>query len=125
MRATHGFLTEQDIQALIPIVRDQALPSLEVWVAADAADQPIGFMGLDGHKLEALFIAPHHFRQGVGQRLLAHARRLKGPLRVDVNEQNPQAVAFYLANGFEPAGRSATDGQGQPFPLLHLRERAA
>lgn len=124
VRATHDFLAEEDIQTLLPIVRDQALPGLEVWVLCNAAAMPIGWMGLDDHKLEALFLAPDSFRQGGGQRLLAHARKLKGPLQVDVNEQNPRAVAFYLANGFVVTGRSATDGQGQPFPLLHLSESA-
>ena len=47
---------------------------------------------------------------------------LKGPLVVDVNEQNPQALQFYLAEGFQVVGRSELDGGGRPFPLLHLRE---
>jgi len=41
---------------------------------------------------------------------------------VDVSEQNPEALAFHLANGFIIVGRSALDGGGRPFPLLHLRE---
>jgi putative acetyltransferase len=43
-------------------------------------------------------------------------------LTVDVNEQNPEAVAFYLALGFHVVGRSATDAEGRPFPLLRLSE---
>lgn len=122
VRATHEFLSEQDIQALLPIVRDMALPNLDVWVACDDDNAPIGFMGLDGNKVEALFMSPASFRQGGGRQLLAHARSLKGKLQLDVNEQNPRAVAFYLANGFVVSGRSELDGQGNPFPLLHLSE---
>ena len=125
VRATHGFLSEQDIQALLPVVRDQALPHLEVWVLCGEARDPIGFMGLDDNKLEAVFVSPSSFRQGAGRALLEHARRLKGALKVDVNEQNPRAVAFYLSNGFVVAGRSPTDSQGLPFPLLHLAEGSA
>lgn len=121
VRASHDFLTEQDIQALLPMVRDQALPGLEVWVLCEGSI-PIGFMGLDDDKLEALFISPASFRQGGGKAMLEHARKLKGQLRVDVNEQNPRAVEFYLSNGFMVAGRSPTDSQGRPFPLLHLSE---
>jgi putative acetyltransferase len=40
---------------------------------------------------------------------------------VDVNEQNPQGVGFYRHMGFEQVGRSELDGQGNPFPLLHMR----
>jgi putative acetyltransferase len=54
--------------------------------------------------------------------LLERARSLKGSLRVDVNEQNAEAVRFYEANGFHVVGRSAVDDAGRPFPLLHMQE---
>jgi putative acetyltransferase len=38
-----------------------------------------------------------------------------------VNEQNPQAVGFYEHIGFLITGRSTLDGQGKPFPLLHMK----
>jgi putative acetyltransferase len=121
--ATHHFLTEEDIQQLIPIVRDEALPNLEVWVFDDEQLGPVGFMGLDGAKLEALFVSPQYFRRGAGTQLIEFARQLKGPLSLSVNEQNPSALAFYLRNGFEIEGRSELDDHGLPFPLLHLRDR--
>ncbi len=37
-----------------------------------------------------------------------------------VDEQNEQAVGFYLKMGFEVAGRSELDSTGKPFPLLHM-----
>jgi putative acetyltransferase len=54
--------------------------------------------------------------------MIDHARRLKGRLAVDVNEQNPAAVRFYLACGFAVVGRSEVDDAGRPFPLLHMQE---
>ena len=122
VRATHTFLTEADIQALLPVVRETALPALELWVLCADDGEPAGFMGLDGSNVEALFIDPAFARRGGGRMLLDHARRLKGALRVDVNEQNPEALKFYLAEGFEVVGRSDLDSGGRPFPLLHLRE---
>ena len=121
VRATHHFLSEQDIQTLLPVVRDQALPVLELWVLIKE-EAIIGFAGLSEDKIEALFLHPDHFGKGGGRMLVEHARRLKGRLRVDVNEQNPKAVGFYTAVGFEVVGRSETDDQGRPFPLLHMRE---
>lgn len=44
-----------------------------------------------------------------------------GARRLDVDEQNAQAVGFYLHYGFEVVGRSETGGMGDPFPLLHLQ----
>jgi len=121
VRATHTFLTEADIRALHPLVRDHALPALELW-ALEEDGRLIGWMGLDGAKLEALFIDPDHAGKGHGRRLVGHARALKGPLTLDVNEQNPRAVAFYRRLGFRVTGRSDLDGQGRPFPLLHMAE---
>jgi putative acetyltransferase len=122
--ATHTFLTEEDIASLLPVVRDQALPTLELWVLVDADNVPAGFLGLSGNSIEALFITPDRLRRGHGRKLLDLARRLRSePLSVDVNEQNPEALKFYQACGFEVAGRSPVDSAGRPFPLLHLKER--
>jgi putative acetyltransferase len=123
--ATHTFLTAADIAALLPVVRDQALPALDLWVLVDADGALAGFLGLAGRSVEALFIAPERLRRGHGRKLLGLARRLRpDPLSVDVNEQNSEALKFYQACGFEIAGRSAVDGAGRPFPLLHLKEIA-
>ena len=122
VRATHTFLTEDDIQSLYPLVRDHALPALELWVLCDG-ESLSGWMGLSASKLEALFLAPEFTGRGGGRALVKHARQLKGPLTVDVNEQNPEALRFYEACGFEVCGRFATDDGGRPFPLLHMRER--
>jgi putative acetyltransferase len=122
VRATHTFLTEADIQHLLPLVREHALPNLELWCLCADKGVIAGFMGLHDNSIEALFITPEHLRKGGGKLLLEHASKLKGiPLKVDVNEQNPAAVSFYVANGFRVVGRSPLDGGGRPFPLLHMR----
>lgn len=121
VRATHHFLSDDDVRSLLPVVRDQVLPALELWALVDK-ELVIGFAGLSGDKLEALFLDPDHSGKGGGRMLVEHSRRLKGPLTVDVNEQNPGARRFYETLGFEVVGRSETDGQGRPFPILHMRE---
>ena len=125
VRATHAFLTEEDIQALLPEVRDVALAKLELWVLCSQNNRPIGFLGLSGSTIEALFLAPEFFRSGGGRMLVDHARRLKGSLKVDVNEQNDAALRFYESCGFAVTGRSELDSSGRPFPLLHMRETRA
>jgi putative acetyltransferase len=126
VRATHEFLTEDDIVGLRPHVaralRDDAL---ELWVLAGAGDVPVGFMGLAGDDIAALFLEPAHRGRGGGRRLVAHAQALRGgELTVDVNEQNPAARGFYEALGFVVAGRSPLDPDGRPFPMLHMRRPA-
>jgi putative acetyltransferase len=125
VRATHDFLSEQDIQSLLPLVRDYLAASASgLWVLCADGGAVMGFMGMAGNKIEALFLGPEHHRRGGGRRLVRHAQELCGELTVDVNEQNPAAVRFYEACGFVVEGRSERDDMGRPFPLLHLRLRA-
>ncbi|MBB5517907.1 acetyltransferase [Amphiplicatus metriothermophilus] len=125
VRATHDFLAEEDVIAIREAVRAHALPALELWLARDGKGAPVGFMGLAGNSVETLFIDPDWFGRGLGRAFLNHARALRGPLRVDVNEQNPGALAFYRKCGFVETGRSAVDSDGRPFPIIHLAESAA
>ncbi len=66
VRATHTFLSEEDIQSILPVVRDHALKELEVWVLVADGGPLMGFMGLSGNRLEALFLAPEFLRRGGG-----------------------------------------------------------
>jgi hypothetical protein len=56
VRATHAFLSEDDVQDLMPLVRDKALPALELWVLVEG-QAIIGLVGLSGNKIEAAMIA--------------------------------------------------------------------
>ena len=53
--------------------------------------------------------------------MFAHSVLHMEATKVDVNEQNEQAVGFYLKMGAEVIGSSELDGLGKPFPLLHTR----
>lgn len=123
VRATHHFLAEKDIQELRVLVRDQALANLDLWVLTHQ-DVPAGFMGMDGNHIEALFVDPSHHRKGYGSLLLHHAESMHAELLLSVNEQNPAARHFYEQMGFTIVERSEVDGQGRPFPLLHMRRPA-
>jgi aminoglycoside 6'-N-acetyltransferase len=120
VRATHHFLGEPDIDFLRPLIVD-ALFGLERLVGIrDGSGELVAFLGTEGKKLEALFVDPAWFRGGLGARLTRHAIDTLGVTDVDVNEQNPGAVAFYHRQGFHVIGRSALDSTGRPFPILHL-----
>lgn len=120
VRATHHFLQASDIDALLPQLRDHYFPAVELWVAVDAEDRPQGFLGLNESHVEMLFIDPDLRGQGIGSALLDHARQSHKVVSVDVNEQNPEAAGFYRHYGFVQTGRSPLDGEGRPFPLLHM-----
>lgn len=125
VEATHAFVSDADIQAFKPLVRDYlASNETEFWVLCDADGAVAGFMGMAGPEVESLFLAPEFHGRGGGRRLVEHARTLHGELTVDVNEQNAAAVGFYQACGFVVEGRSELDGSGRPYPLLHMRRAA-
>ncbi|MNQ49299.1 putative N-acetyltransferase YjaB [compost metagenome] len=121
VRATHHFLSEDDIQFFKPLVRDAYLDSVQLACLRDATSRIAGFIGTAGENVEMLFVDPARHGQGIGRALLEHALA-EGACKVDVNEQNPQAVGFYLRLGFVQYDRSEVDGSGKPFPILHLRK---
>jgi putative acetyltransferase len=121
VRATHHFLTEADIQYIKSLVGDDLAQVETLLGVRDGDGQVIGFIGVEGDEVGALFIHPAWRGQGIGRRLFTYAVETLGATKVDVNEQNDQAVGFYRRMGFEVVGRSAMDGLGQPFPLLHMR----
>lgn len=125
VRATHRFLDDAEIANLRPFVREHYLPGANLIGIRDRDRDDDGtwlaFMGVSGDELEALFVHHDAHRRGIGRRLAEHAIHALGVKRVDVNEQNPGAVAFYERMGFTVAGRSERDGQGRPFPILHMR----
>ncbi len=112
MRATHHFLTEADIQCFKPFVQDELTQLETLACVRDDAGQVVGFVGVEGKKVESLFIHPPWRGQGIGRQLVSYATGTLGATQVDVNQQNGQAVGFYLRMGFEVVGRSAVDGVG-------------
>lgn len=118
--ATHDFLTPED-RAAIGREVEAVLPYAAMTLAVDDRDRPLGFMLIDNGHMEALFIDPEHRGAGVGAIMIDYALAVHPSLTTDVNEQNAQAVGFYEHMGFERTGRSDLDGQGRPYPLIHLR----
>lgn len=119
VRTTHHFLPEAEIDALKPLILEHYFAAVDLVCARD--DTGIaGFCGVHDGNIEMLFLAPEARGRGIGRLLVAHAISRQGATRVDVNEQNAQALGFYQRMGFVVTGRSPLDGQGKPYPLLHM-----
>lgn len=120
VRATHDFLSEDDLATLKPLILEQYFDAVDLWCARAEGGEIPGFCGVHDGNIEMLFIAPHARGKGVGTLLVKHAIQNLGAVKVDVNEQNEQALGFYRHLGFSVVGRSPLDGQGKPYPLLHM-----
>lgn len=117
VRATHDFLTPDDLDAIARQVREDYLPVAGFTLAVDADDRVLGFMGMTDRHIDSLFVDPACHGRGIGRALVAGSKALT----VDVNEQNPGACGFYERLGFAVSGRSAHDDAGRPYPILHMR----
>lgn len=120
VRATHNFLTEKDIESLIPLV-EIGLKEVEHIVCIKDNDSIKAFIGIDKDKVEMLFIEDKYRGNGIGKKLITYAIDKYNVKYIDVNEQNKKAVGFYIHLGFKEFDRSEIDGQGNPFPILHMK----
>lgn len=120
VRASHHFLTEEDIQRLAPFA-GEAIRGIETLLVMYQGNRPVAFMGVENGKIEMLFVAPDSFGSGFGKRLVRLAIEQHHARYVDVNEQNPEAEGFYRHLGFSVFERTETDEQGNPFPILKMR----
>lgn len=120
VRSTHLFLSESEIGQIKEYV-PQALKGVKhLIIAEEVQGEPVAFMGVDGSRLEMLFLSPTKQGKGIGGQLLSLAIEEYGVGEVTVNEQNPQAVGFYEHMGFETYRRTDYDEEGNPYPLLYM-----
>ena len=121
VRATHLFLSEAEIQTIKAYVPQALTGVSHLLVAERAQGQPVAFMGIEGPRLEMLFLSPAERGAGLGRQLLEYRIRHYHLQELTVNEQNPQAVGFYQHMGFETYRRTDCDEQGGPYPLLYMK----
>ena len=121
VRATHHFLKEEDIEYFKPLILNTYLDAVELRCIKNNQGKIVGFSGVAEQNLEMLFIHPDERGKGVGKALLVNSLKEFSVNKVDVNEDNDQAVGFYQKQGFKTYDRSDLDGTGKPYPLLHMK----
>ena len=121
VRATHLFLSEEEIKQIKEYV-PQALSGVEHLIIAECeTGEAVAFMGVEHKRLEMLFLLPEERGKGLGRQLLQYGIQKYDIQEVTVNEQNPQAVGFYKHMGFETYKRTDYDEEGNPYPLLYMK----
>jgi len=120
VRATHDFISEEEINHLKPLILKEYFHQVLLHKYVQDG-QIVGFIGTSSNNIEMLFIDPEFRGKGIGRVLTNFAVIELKIEKVDVNEQNLQAFRFYEKLGFKIIGRSELDGQGKPYPILHLK----
>ncbi len=120
VRSSHHFLKEEDVRFYRSRLKDVYLQAVDLYVIRD--EQIVAFMGLSDDMVEMLFVLPSEKGKGYGTILLNFAFREKHIHKIDVNEENKEAYAFYLNRGYRVVGRDAVDEDGKPYPIVHLEK---
>lgn len=117
--ATHDFLKKQDFELFKQLIPSEFLPHLQVFVL-EQNRQIDAFFSVSDDNLEMLFVHDEARGKGLGTQAVTYVVEILKILKVDVNEQNPQAIGFYEKVGYKKVGRSQLDGMGKPYPLVHF-----
>ena len=121
VRKTHTFLSGDEIKNIKQYV-PLALKDVACLIIAENENSRLrGFMGIEGKKLEMLFLDPEERGKGIGRRLIEYGIKNYNVNEVAVNEQNPEARGFYEHMGFKLYKRSENDEQGNPYPILYMK----
>lgn len=121
VKATHLFLSDNEIEKIKEYVPQALKEVAHLIVIENENDIPIAFMGIEGTKLEMLFIKNSERRKGLGRQLLNYGIKNYNINELIVNEQNPNAKEFYEHLGFKVYKRTELDEQGNPYPILYMR----
>lgn len=121
VKATHHFLSVLEIDSIKSYIPTALAEVSHLIIAKNDDGHAIAFMGVDGCKLEMLFLAPDYRGQGLGKRLLLYGIEHHQINEVTVNEQNPLAQGFYEHMGFRTHKRTKHDEQGAPYPILYMK----
>lgn len=122
VRATHTFLSEAEILKIKEYVPGAICGVETLLVLFDKGENsPLGFMGIENKKIEMLFLSPDARGKGFGKMLIQYGIKNYSAAEVTVNEQNPKAKGFYEHLGFKTYKTSATDEQGNPYPIAWMK----
>ncbi|MFR9165662.1 MAG: GNAT family N-acetyltransferase [Dysgonomonas sp.] len=119
VKATHHFLSEEDFKFYQSKIVEEYFPQLKLYYS-EKNNIIAGFIGVDKNKLEMLFVDDKFRGKGIGKELLLYAVDKLRIKKVDVNEQNEQAIGFYKRFGFIIEKRSEYDGEGKAYPILQM-----
>ena len=86
VRATHSFLSEDDIQLLGPLVKAELSSFSPIHYLRNKDGEAFAFLGVAGSKIEMLFVHAAHRGTGAGRLLSEFAIRVlaMGGIAVDV-----------------------------------------
>ncbi|HJJ04416.1 MAG TPA: GNAT family N-acetyltransferase [Clostridiaceae bacterium] len=121
VKATHLFLSCEEIKNIKEYVPQSLKGVSHLVIIENENNMPIAFMGIEGTRLEMLFIKNSERGKGLGKQLLNYGMENYDINELVVNEQNPNAKGFYEHMGFKTYKRTELDEQGNSYPTLYMK----
>lgn len=101
VKATHLFLSAGEIEKIKGYVPDALKNVSHLLIAENGKSEPVAFIGIEGRKIEMLFIAPEERGKGLGRQLIKYGIENYAVNEVCVNEQTHRPSAFMNTWGSE------------------------
>ena len=120
VRATHHFVTSDEVERLKVLVKEIDFTSYSVHCLI-SEDKMLGFLGGQDKVIESLFLDPDYIGQKFGTKLMDFALNTLKANKVNVNEQNTDAIKFYTKFGFKTYERTEKDSHGYPILKMILK----
>ncbi|MGV6804020.1 MAG: N-acetyltransferase family protein [Ruegeria sp.] len=76
----------------------------------------VGFLAVNGTEVHSLYLSSGARNQGIGGRLLDHAKSDRAMLSLFAFQANTAACRFYERNGFTEAARSSGENNDERLP---------
>ncbi len=120
VRATHHFVNSEEVDRLKELVKQIDFNSFSVYCLI-SENKVLGFLGVEDCVIESLFLDPNYIGQKLGTKLINFAINELKADKVNVNEQNSDAIKFYSKFGFVTYERTEKDDYGNDYPILKMK----
>ncbi len=118
---SYDYILEEEITLFKRFIVEQVFPSVSLHCVKDRNGSISAFIGSKNNKVEMLFVKNALIGNGLGKKLLQYAVLELSCNKVDVNEENKQAIAFYKRMVFLTESRSLKTGKASTFNVLHMQ----
>ena len=117
----HDFISEDYWKESKDLMKSKYLPMSEVFVA-EQEGEILGFIALVDLYLAAIFVNVERQGQGIGTKLLNHAKGIRNELQLKVYEKNEDSIAFYKSKGFHTISKSVDNETGESECMMEWKK---
>ena len=108
----HGFVPADYWRENLPMVEEQ-LPEADIFVWEENGSIR-GFLGIQDGFIAGIFVDSSCRSEGIGKKLLDHAKTIYPSLSLKVYQKNTRAAGFYFREGFFAESEGMDEETGEP-----------